>query len=469
MTAGLQAHFDSSSDPSSQALSRVLALTPVGRQELRDPQSGLSLPQRWLLGRLDGESSLAELAALPGSPAADRLPRDAAKLASLGLALDMGEPGPSASSFGPSTLYGDITLSLPLDGVEPPPGPLAGPGAAAAPRRGALWLAVAVLGGVGAVAVWVASRSADAPAGSALAVAPAVASARAAPAASPAVPDGAVAAADAAGVASAAGMPASAAAVLSATEAPPPAASMASAADRGAAAAPVAPLLVAGTAPPQAATGALPRALPGATGPLVRPATAPGVAAAAARLGPAAAPAAAPALNPLPVAPPVTPAAPSPAPVPAAAPAVAPAVLPPPPAAVATPTGPAAPAATPALAPPATPPAGGPLATTAAPAPQAAPQAPGAGTAVAAAPLRPIALVEPAFPREGQGIGARGVVVQARVVVSSNGTVSQVSFPQSSPTTRVFERAARAALLQWRFPEGQGERVVFQSMRFSEE
>ena len=83
--------------------------------------------------------------------------------------------------------------------------------------------------------------------------------------------------------------------------------------------------------------------------------------------------------------------------------------------------------------------------------------------------LRPVAQVEPAFPREGQGIGPRGVVLQARLVVAPNGTVSQVSFVQSSPATRVFERAARAALLQWRFPEGTGERVVVQSLRFSEE
>ena len=121
----------SETDP--DPLSRVLALTPVGRQELREPQSGLSLPQRWLLGHLDGESSLRELAALPGSPAAGRLPRDAARLAGLGLALDMGEPGPSASSFGPSTLYGDTTLSLPLDDAAPSATPA--PERAPAPGR----------------------------------------------------------------------------------------------------------------------------------------------------------------------------------------------------------------------------------------------------------------------------------------------------------------------------------------------
>jgi outer membrane biosynthesis protein TonB len=83
--------------------------------------------------------------------------------------------------------------------------------------------------------------------------------------------------------------------------------------------------------------------------------------------------------------------------------------------------------------------------------------------------LRPVAQVEPTFPREGQGIGPGGVVLQARLVVAPNGTVSQVSFVQSSAATRVFERAARSALLQWRYPAGAGERVVMQSLRFSEE
>jgi hypothetical protein len=101
--------------PDPALLQRVLAPTPVGREELRDPQSGLSLPQRWLLGHIDGEQSLAALATQSGCPPAERLPRDAARLVSLGLALDRGEPGPSASTFGPSTMYGEITLSLPLD------------------------------------------------------------------------------------------------------------------------------------------------------------------------------------------------------------------------------------------------------------------------------------------------------------------------------------------------------------------
>ena len=84
-------------------MQRVLALTEAGRQEVRSPQSGLSLPQRWLLVRIDGQSSLDDLAAMATvSGPSDRLPRDAARLVAMGLAFDVGEPGPS--SFGPSTL-----------------------------------------------------------------------------------------------------------------------------------------------------------------------------------------------------------------------------------------------------------------------------------------------------------------------------------------------------------------------------
>lgn len=131
-------------------LQRVLALTPVGRHELREPQSGLSLPQRWLLGQMDGQCTLAELAARPGSPAAGRLPRDAAKLASLGLALDVGEPGPTPSAFGPSTLYGEITLTLPLgDEASAELAPGAGmAGVVDVPRRSTPALAIALALGV---------------------------------------------------------------------------------------------------------------------------------------------------------------------------------------------------------------------------------------------------------------------------------------------------------------------------------
>ena len=468
MIDGSAADKPSSGDP----LGRVLALTPVGRQELRDPQSGLSLPQRWLLGHLDGESSLEELAAQPGSPAADRLPRDAAKLASLGLALDMGEPGPSASSFGPSTQYGDITLSLPLDGAIQP-APLSPAQAAAAPaRRTALWLALVVLGGAGAVAAWVASGTADAPAGASLAAAPAVASARAAPAASPAIP----ALADAA----AASAPAALASVAGVAPPPPavpvplpPAVATAAVTDRppnAPVALPTPPAVLPNPPAAPAPAGRLagtdpagPRSGPPGPGAGQRPPATPPGGEAAVRAAVGTAPSAQPAVASPPPATTSIPAATvaAAAPVVSATPVAAAPVLAPP---TLQPVPGTAPAPATVAPPPGLPP---PSATPAAAALQAA--APSPPPAAAAVPLRPIALVEPTFPRDGQGIGARGVVLQARLVVAPNGTVSQVSFPQSSPAMRVFERAARSALLQWRFPEGSGERVVTQSLRFSEE
>lgn len=409
-------------------LRRVLAPTPVGRQELRQPQSGLSLPQRWLLGQLDGETDLSDLAARPGSPAAERLPRDAAKLVALGLAADVGEPGPGVSSFGPSTLYGDLTLALPLD--EPPP-PSAPPAAApAAARSPALWAGVALLV-LGGAAAYVASRpapvaSADQPGTGAQAAAP-VAPARAAP--------GGSASAEVASV------PATAAAQAAAPASTAASAAVAAAADTPAAA-PV-PLLVQ-PAPPPATVAARPAANAVA---VARPAAAPPAPATAAAPVSAAAPVPAPA-----------PAAPTPAPAPTTPPAAAPAVAAPP-ALVPPAATPSAPA--PVVAPP---PAAAPAAAerlAAAPAPQAAP--------APAAPLRPLTQVEPRFPREGLGIGPREVVLQARMMLAPNGSVSQVSFVPSSPATRVFERAARSALMQWRYPEGSGDRVVVQTLRFTEE
>ena len=109
---------------------RVLATTAAGHQELSNPQRGLSLPQRWLLGHLDGRRCLADFSALAGCPPVERLPRDAARLAGMGLASDVGEPGPIASGFGPTTSHGELTIELPL---ETAPGPVR----AAASRRGA--------------------------------------------------------------------------------------------------------------------------------------------------------------------------------------------------------------------------------------------------------------------------------------------------------------------------------------------
>jgi hypothetical protein len=51
------------------------------------------------------------------------------------LALDIGDPGPSASSFGPSTLYGEVTLTLPLEAASPGPSAAADARATRRPQR----------------------------------------------------------------------------------------------------------------------------------------------------------------------------------------------------------------------------------------------------------------------------------------------------------------------------------------------
>ena len=398
-------------------LQRVLATTPVGRQELRDPQSGLSLPQRWLLGQLDGETSLGELAFRPGSPAADRLPRDAAKLASLGLALDIGDPGPSASSFGPSTLYGEVTLTLPLEEASPGPSAAADARATSRPqRRSAPALAgAAALLAIGATAVYFSGG----PGG--LAAQPAVA------------PQAARGAAAAASVAPAELEPA-----------PVAAASASAVVSTDVLAAPLAssvpgPLRLAEDAP--AARLAAPTRLALARPPLADPVSlAQPAPTSAATEGTAVA----------------APAAPPPAPVPptlvqaAVPPAAAPQPLVPPVAATVTP--------------PSTPPPTVTVPTSIASLGAGPTPAPTAGPA-----LRPVSLVEPDFPREGLGLAGRAVLVQARLSVAPNGSVVRVSFLQRTSDSRLFERAARSALLQWRFPEGQGERTVVQQLRFSEQ
>jgi outer membrane biosynthesis protein TonB len=83
--------------------------------------------------------------------------------------------------------------------------------------------------------------------------------------------------------------------------------------------------------------------------------------------------------------------------------------------------------------------------------------------------LRPVSTVEPNFPRDGLGLGGRTVNLQARLTVDANGIVTAVNFVPSSAGTRAFERSARVALLQWRFPAGAGERLYTQQLRFSEE
>jgi len=63
-----------------------------------------------------------------------------------------------------------------------------------------------------------------------------------------------------------------------------------------------------------------------------------------------------------------------------------------------------------------------------------------------------ISRVEPAFPR---GVDADRGTVRARLQVNASGSVTGVDIIEANPP-RVFDRAVRAALQQWRYePTGE--------------
>jgi hypothetical protein len=96
----------------------------------------------------------------------------------------------------------------------------------------------------------------------------------------------------------------------------------------------------------------------------------------------------------------------------------------------------------------------------------AAPSPPPAPVAAVATPLRPVSNPAPSFPREGVSDGRREVVLKARLLVGPAGDVARVEFSATTPRDRAFERSARTALLQWRFPEGAGERNYWTDLVF---
>lgn len=104
---------------------------------------------------------------------------------------------------------------------------------------------------------------------------------------------------------------------------------------------------------------------------------------------------------------------------------------------------------------------------TATPAPAAAADAaapqPGAQPA-----LRPLSRVMPDPPPEVRDLRGE-VTLQARLAINARGEVTRVDFDNGSLRTRPFERAARNALLQWRFPEGGGERSFRAEISFKPE
>jgi len=79
--------------------------------------------------------------------------------------------------------------------------------------------------------------------------------------------------------------------------------------------------------------------------------------------------------------------------------------------------------------------------------------------------LKPLSRVMPDFPPEGR----EAVTLQARLAINPKGEVTRVDFDNASLRTRPFERAARTALLQWRFPEGSGDRLFRTEVAFKPE
>lgn len=548
--------------PSNEHLQRVLALTSSGARELSQPRAGLSLPQRWLLAQLDGEAALSALAQRPGSPAAQRLPRDAAKLVGLGLASDVGEQGPTLSDFGPvSELDGrsgfgpgnglrpaddGATTAKPLSTIEraqavlqldagvSPPAPGSAPAASTVaaqetpakqeveaapaspasfrPRRSARpWLGLLALAAAVAAGVVFWPRHAP-PLALALAESQASTSAReqglgdgapGAPMATAGAAPGVlpVVHADADRQASAPAAPArERVATAAGRDAPEDAGRGASrdagkdttkgadkgagkSADKGSSS---------GSSAARAAASALPPRPSEASLAAVRtridtltPALSPRHAAAA---GEGAVPSPAPqaAQAPRPAAQAIEggaqtdqaspnaqalvaalEAAASTQDARAAGPGAAPAEKKAPPglATALTSTSPPSP-------PTPTPTKLGTQLASARNVP------PAAGTSAASAAsggtktpvLRPTSIVDPEFPREGLGLGTREVSLTAKLSLDASGRVTEVDFVRGGGgASRVFERAARKALMQWRFPTGAAGRSFTQELSFKEE
>lgn len=113
----------------------LLELTAAGRHELNARERGLSLPQRWLLVRVNGKDSLAEIAqASNQADARQRLPLDAERLVQKGLAQWLVAPQDADAATVSAALEAQTPEVRVLAGWPPsePPSPVdTGP----APRR----------------------------------------------------------------------------------------------------------------------------------------------------------------------------------------------------------------------------------------------------------------------------------------------------------------------------------------------
>ncbi len=418
----------------------VLAQSDFGRNELQQPQAGLSLPQRKLLSLLDGARSLRGIAAGEPTLRGERLTRDAARLLALGLAqldAELLPPHTRVPRAAPQSVIGRTAAPAaerrPVQRVATPQ------------RSGSmLWIGAGALGSI-AVGLGFLFWPAPSPAPRLAATAavplpitnrPAAAVAAVAPPAPAVAPlsgrEQAVAVNISPAPAAAPPRPieeARAAVVRTAEEA------------RVAVAAVPSPAAVDATKKP--APTVLPAVAPSITPP--RAATAAGVAALEAQGS---------SLQPAP--PPKLTAAQSLATPPAIVPAVPAEIAP---ASVQTAT---SQVSAPALAAaPATAPA---AATTAlAIAPQAREFAPvevdAARAASAAGGLVPVQRIPPVYPRDAVREGITRGSVRARAILAANGSVERVEFPATDERNRVFERPARSALLLWTFAPGERGRV----------
>ena len=376
----------------------VLELTAEGRHELAARERGLSLPQRWLLVRVNGRASLAELARTSSqADAQQRLPMDAERLVQKGLVRWVLEP-PDDTATVPAALdtvaaealaLGPMPMPMPMPMPVPVPVPSPGPTPAlestplpvlptpALRRRKAMTLpavgTLLMIGVAGAVAV-------------ALGLPGRVEVAR------PLMPT-----------------------VITAAPAATLPAGQAGQSGQSGPAEPARPRPVA----PARSDAAQPAAA----------AALPATELASSSLGAAPAPVSAP----------------TPASQPAAALAAPATVLAPITSAVPVPLSSMASlgrsadpvAGVPALAVPVL-----------APVPQVAPAAP------ATVLLQPVFSPRPGLPREWQSDTRPVVQFNANLSVDASGTVSQVTFSGASPADGPLVRASRQSLLQWRFPEG---------------
>lgn len=436
---------------------RVLVPTTAGQLEIRDARAGLTPAQQWLLRQFQPEVSLAEIAMQPGAPDLASLVRDASVLLAMGFAQEA--RGARRSVLPPLTQAPPDLDDSRLDTTVSDPDE---------PARRPAWMQTAALAGVGFVGTLGLIYAFMPRPGSGPAPAPAVP-----PTTAPAPPP-AVAA------------PAPPAAPSNPPPSPTPATTTAPAAESTAS---TAAATGAKMAPSRAAPAATPPTAPPATRPTPSRAPSPTTAPPPPAVEPRRPP---PSVTTTPAPPPPrrdaepAPAAPSrrdsverrpppsvPAPFPTTAPAptrVAPSPPPPSPAPPPITRTPSPYEYRPLPPPPAPPPPAveavprttpAPL-----PAPASAPGAAGSSAAPAAPPLAPLSQVRPQFPREALSGSRREVTLRARLAINGQGEVTRVDFIDSMLANRPFERAARDALQQWRFPPGAPDRSYRTEVHF---